>query len=404
MRYLNSFMSFVNEKVNYVLCHEDDKKKMQNPSAAITSGAEVTKLNSMLRAKGLLTSGTGSDQGVFGDKTREAVMKFQQEKGLTVDGIVGSNTMAALKEGGSSPAGKSETMRLGSTGKPVLHLKNMLRAGGYLKALSFGGSDEFDKETEQAVVAFQKANKLNPDGIVGPNTMGVLTGKGAVLRDMPKQRKAAPKEKEAEGSWLGELMQSAKNILLGKLFGVPLHIRMCLNYINRSKSAVTERFLTKEELQALYAVIEHKKKETGKEVSKLTYEDYSKWAIANGDNENVYHKTMKSQDKLYGDDQKEVTPFNAEGVATHLSLSLGEARVEPKGDGYVVSDTYDFNCIENNPEAYEWSKFPDTFKDSIKKIKKGNLVGGVEELLSWNQKAGYSGFPVRVTLDRTKLA
>ena len=38
----------------------------------------------------------GEIDGIFGAKTESAVRKFQQEKGLTVDGIVGVNTWTML--------------------------------------------------------------------------------------------------------------------------------------------------------------------------------------------------------------------------------------------------------------------------------------------------------------------
>jgi peptidoglycan hydrolase-like protein with peptidoglycan-binding domain len=43
------------------------------------------------------------EQGVFDAATQEAVRQFQQAKGLTVDGIVGQQTLAALPESGSKP-------------------------------------------------------------------------------------------------------------------------------------------------------------------------------------------------------------------------------------------------------------------------------------------------------------
>ena len=39
-----------------------------------------------------------AEDGLFGDGTLSAVKKFQKEQGLTVDGIVGSNTIAKMKE------------------------------------------------------------------------------------------------------------------------------------------------------------------------------------------------------------------------------------------------------------------------------------------------------------------
>ncbi len=57
-------------------------------------GTDVTYLQQRLTAKGY---GVGAVDGIFGVKTLEAVKAFQAENDLTVDGIVGSKTWAALK-------------------------------------------------------------------------------------------------------------------------------------------------------------------------------------------------------------------------------------------------------------------------------------------------------------------
>jgi|694.fasta_scaffold103685_5 hypothetical protein len=57
----------------------------------------VKQLQSLLDVKGYGTTlGKASIDGVFGDATKNAVMKFQKEKNLKVDGIVGMQTWRAL--------------------------------------------------------------------------------------------------------------------------------------------------------------------------------------------------------------------------------------------------------------------------------------------------------------------
>jgi peptidoglycan hydrolase-like protein with peptidoglycan-binding domain len=63
------------------------------------SGAAVTKLQQLLNAKGINLR----VDGVFGDETRAAVVKFQQQNGLVVDGIVGTQTWQALRQSGNGP-------------------------------------------------------------------------------------------------------------------------------------------------------------------------------------------------------------------------------------------------------------------------------------------------------------
>ncbi len=60
------------------------------------SGAAVSELQQLLNAKGINIT----VDGVFGNATRAAVVQFQQQNGLVVDGIVGLQTWQALRRGG----------------------------------------------------------------------------------------------------------------------------------------------------------------------------------------------------------------------------------------------------------------------------------------------------------------
>lgn len=57
------------------------------------SGMDVAVLQAVLMARGYYTAGIDS---YFGDTTEEAVLAFQKDNGLVVDGIVGKNTWTAL--------------------------------------------------------------------------------------------------------------------------------------------------------------------------------------------------------------------------------------------------------------------------------------------------------------------
>lgn len=56
-------------------------------------GTEVKNIQQKLKELGLYS---GNIDGIFGPKTKSAVMNFQKQKGLKVDGIVGAKTMQAL--------------------------------------------------------------------------------------------------------------------------------------------------------------------------------------------------------------------------------------------------------------------------------------------------------------------
>src|SRR5260370_23529485 len=64
-----------------------------------SSGPDVTNLQQKLKDLGFDPNGV---DGNFGPGTRDAVIAFQQSKGLQADGIAGPATLAALQLGGSA--------------------------------------------------------------------------------------------------------------------------------------------------------------------------------------------------------------------------------------------------------------------------------------------------------------
>ena len=138
------------------------------------TGDAVKTLQEKLNAKGF---DSGNVDGIFGVKTYAAVTAFQKANGLGVDGIVGKLTWGKLY--GVSPAMPVETTTVvgrpmvsyGSRGDAVRKLQELLNALGY----DCGSVDGiFGSKTKAAVLAFQKANGLGADGIVGPLTWGKL--------------------------------------------------------------------------------------------------------------------------------------------------------------------------------------------------------------------------------------
>ena len=120
---------------------------------------------------------SGNVDGIFGAKTYAAVTAFQKANSLGVDGIVGKLTWGKLY--GVSPAMPVETTTVvgrpmvsyGSRGDAVRKLQELLNALGY----DCGSVDGiFGSKTKAAVLAFQKANGLGVDGIVGPLTWAKL--------------------------------------------------------------------------------------------------------------------------------------------------------------------------------------------------------------------------------------
>ena len=135
------------------------------------TGDAVKTLQEKLNAKGF---DSGNVDGIFGAKTYAAVTAFQKANGLGVDGIVGKLTWAKLYDAtpvNMTPVTTQPMLRTGSRGDAVRKLQEMLNAKGY----TCGNVDGiFGSKTYAAVLAFQKANGLGADGIVGPLTWGKL--------------------------------------------------------------------------------------------------------------------------------------------------------------------------------------------------------------------------------------
>lgn len=102
--------------------------------------------------------------GIFGQQTHDAVVKFQENNGLTTDGVVGPVTWSAL----FNPYTFKRTIKLTSpytSGDDVSLVQQKL-------GLTIDGV--YGPNTQQAVINFQQSKGLTPDGIVGKNTWNAL--------------------------------------------------------------------------------------------------------------------------------------------------------------------------------------------------------------------------------------
>ena len=167
---------------------------------------EVRQLQEALIALGYLK---GTADGVFGNKTENAVRKFQKKNKLNADGLAGVKTKelifskAAGKSSGSSSGGNASqnnssaqknenasnnnsnsgssggtlfggnyaTLKSGNKNARVRTLQTALIALNYLSGSADGS---YGKKTKAAVIAFQKANNLKADGAAGKKTLTAL--------------------------------------------------------------------------------------------------------------------------------------------------------------------------------------------------------------------------------------
>ena len=150
----------------------------------------------------------GKADGIFGNQTENAVRAFQAAKRLTVDGLAGTRTRELLLQSAGkqssektdsatsaqdsssvSPAASSSssapsaasagslfsgnyaTIRLNDQGARVKIMQQALIRLNYLSGKADG---IFGLKTLNAVVLFQKENKLSADGLAGRKTLAAL--------------------------------------------------------------------------------------------------------------------------------------------------------------------------------------------------------------------------------------
>ncbi|MBD2437812.1 peptidoglycan-binding protein [Nostoc sp. FACHB-110] len=161
-----------------------------NTAQALKKGEkspQVASLQQKLQAAGYFKQAV---TGYYGPVTEAAVMKFQKAHGITPDGVVGTDTLAALESSSSTftstPAKTQPTVK--TTKKPpsaipqvilqrgdlsyeVMSLQKKLEAAGYFDQPITG---DFNAATEAAVMKFQKDRGLVSNGIVNNRTLAAL--------------------------------------------------------------------------------------------------------------------------------------------------------------------------------------------------------------------------------------
>jgi peptidoglycan hydrolase-like protein with peptidoglycan-binding domain len=123
--------------------------------------------------------------GSFGPLTRTAVEQFQRDAKLTVDGIIGPATWAAL--GGNGP--QPPTLTTGSSGPVVEKLQTVMNEG----RSEFAPADNpvlvadghYGPQTALAVQGIQREAGLPADGTVGLRTWAIpVHAAGEVIADL----------------------------------------------------------------------------------------------------------------------------------------------------------------------------------------------------------------------------
>jgi peptidoglycan hydrolase-like protein with peptidoglycan-binding domain len=130
------------------------------------SGAAVETLQTQLNSTGSARPVLKVD-GDFGRRTEAALKRYQTSRGLPPSGVVDGATQTALAE---NRAALEQPMSIGAFGPAVRELQRDLNRHG----ASLNDDGDFGGGTERAVKAFQRANHIDDDGVVGPDTRAAL--------------------------------------------------------------------------------------------------------------------------------------------------------------------------------------------------------------------------------------
>ena len=171
-----------------------------------SNGVEVEKLQSDLIELGYLI---GKPDGYFGRNTERAVLNFQRDAYLVMDGVVGPDTWTLLEKVKTEALPVKEPMvKKGDQNLFVMNLQVRLKDLGYLQEEPDG---IFGDGTEEALKSFQRDQGLNDDGIAGPDTWRAIKKAHATI-DSPKPRIINPMLEGTTGEEVSRLQNNLKNL------------------------------------------------------------------------------------------------------------------------------------------------------------------------------------------------
>lgn len=139
-------------------------------------GPAVNEIRDRLQRLGLLAvdGSAAGDAALFDSTVDLAVRAFQQQRGLTVDGIVGALTFRRLEEARWRLGDRVLSYRAGhlSAGDDVSDLQSRLSQFGF----DLGRVDGiFGPRTDAALREFQRSVGISPDGTCGLDTLRALS-------------------------------------------------------------------------------------------------------------------------------------------------------------------------------------------------------------------------------------
>lgn len=199
------------------------------PLAHGAGGEAVRDLHQRLAAVGF---DAHDDAECFGDRTLDAVHRFQHHRGLVADGICGQDTWSALVEAGYHLGDRLLYLR-----RPMLRGDDIADLQYKLGALGFdaGVTDGiFGPRTERALKDFQRNAGLTTDGVSGPDVLSGLARLGS-MAEAPVSV-AGIRERERLSRAPRELLD--RRIVLGDLGGLDIAVSALARSLKQAGAVV----------------------------------------------------------------------------------------------------------------------------------------------------------------------
>ena len=150
-----------------------ERSSAKSSSGSSSDTETVKDAQKKLKALGIYS---GEITGNVGEKTKAAIKEFQKRYNLTVDGVLGPQTLGKLDaayaaKGGSSSTDTTGDIKLNSSGEAVRQLQRDLKELGFYTAEITGN---VGAKTEAAIKAFQRKYGLTADGVAGAKTLAAI--------------------------------------------------------------------------------------------------------------------------------------------------------------------------------------------------------------------------------------
>jgi hypothetical protein len=184
----------------------------------------------------------------------------------------------------------------------------------------------------------------------------------------------------------------------------PLHVYCAIRFLKMSKEALTEKELKKETLLTLSNVICEKANRMGN-CNPDMWQGKDPKGLPNK-NQLGYHDftTLYSKSPSY-----KKTGFTYESQPTNISelmLTLGGSTIRQGGNGWVITDVYNFDNIMKEKPRLKTNNYFKMFHNAIigggyavlGKLLGRSYVNGIEEVMSQLHNLGYKGYNVQINV------